>query len=132
VPNYLSSVPVPRTFKGFIDLSVKEWAHLITFSAAAGTTGYFLGKPFYEKYIEKRIFDKKDYSPMNYDIRLEAEKVYDIIDVEDLGEKTNLCRCWRSKKWPFCDGTHNKHNLETGDNVASVIIQNKRKSLKSG
>ena len=93
VINWLFSIPV------------KEWAHLITFSAAVGTTGYILGKPFYEKYIEKRIFDKKDYSPMNYDIRFEAEKVYDIIDVEDLGEKTNLCRCWRSKKVTFREVT---------------------------
>jgi len=35
---------------------------------------------------------------MNFNIEKSKEKVYDIVDVEDLGEKTNFCRCWRSKK----------------------------------
>ena len=70
----------------------------MTFSAAVGTTGYFFGKPFYEKYVEKYITEEKKAVAFNHDIRLDADKVYDIIDVEDLGEKTNFCRCWKSKK----------------------------------
>ena len=35
---------------------------------------------------------------INPTIRKELPKVYDEIDVEDLGAKTNFCRCWRSKK----------------------------------
>ena len=73
--------------------SVKNWIHLISFSAAAGGLGYLAVKPFYEKYYGT----PKD-EVINLTISKEKTKVYDIIDVEDLGEKTNFCRCWRSKK----------------------------------
>lgn len=31
-------------------------------------------------------------------------------------------RCWRTGKWPYCDGAHVKHNKETGDNVGPLVI----------
>ena len=34
-----------------------------------------------------------------------------------------LCRCYKSSKFPLCDGTHVKHNEETGDNVAPVVVK---------
>ncbi|CAK8679034.1 unnamed protein product [Clavelina lepadiformis] len=123
VPSYLKNVPIPRSFGGFFNLSFKEWIHLVTFSAAVGGAGYLAVKPYYDKYA-----DPKKEVCFNHDIRKDVEKVYDIIDVEDLGEKTNFCRCWRSKKWPFCDGSHNAHNKACGDNVASLIIQKKQTS----
>nr|XP_032805909.1 CDGSH iron-sulfur domain-containing protein 1-like [Petromyzon marinus] len=55
-------------------------------------------------------------------------KVVHAIDVEDLGEKAAFCRCWRSKKFPYCDGAHAKHNETTGDNVGPLIINNKKSS----
>nr|CAB3231327.1 CDGSH iron-sulfur domain-containing protein 2 homolog A-like [Phallusia mammillata] len=123
VPNYLKNVPIPRTFKGFLDLSVKDWAHLVSFSAVVGSAGYFAFKPYYDKYrgIQQEHI-------MNFNIEKSKEKVYDIIDVEDLAEKTNFCRCWRSKRWPYCDGSHNLHNQLTGDNVASIIMERKPRS----
>uniref|UniRef100_H2Y8F0 Iron-binding zinc finger CDGSH type domain-containing protein n=1 Tax=Ciona savignyi TaxID=51511 RepID=H2Y8F0_CIOSA len=105
VPSYLSSIPIPTSFSGFIKLSVKEWAHLVSFSAVLGGASYLAVKPYYDQYMGAQ----KD-SIMNFRIEKQKEKVYDIIDVEDLGEKTNFCRCWRSKKWPFCDGSHNAFN----------------------
>jgi CDGSH-type Zn-finger protein len=33
-----------------------------------------------------------------------------------------VCRCWLSNKFPLCDGSHVKHNKETGDNVAPAIV----------
>ena len=38
------------------------------------------------------------------------------------GQNVALCRCYASKNFPYCDGSHVKHNAETGDNVAPVVI----------
>ena len=35
---------------------------------------------------------------------MDERKVTDTIKVEDLGAKTVLCRCWKSNKFPLCDG----------------------------
>ncbi|KHJ89424.1 zinc finger CDGSH type, partial [Oesophagostomum dentatum] len=47
--------------------------------------------------------------------------VVDTVDVEDIGEKKAFCRCWKSEKFPYCDGAHTKHNKETGDNVVDTV-----------
>ncbi|OTF82886.1 hypothetical protein BLA29_003694 [Euroglyphus maynei] len=52
-------------------------------------------------------------------------KVVHSFDIEDLDEKAVFCRCWKSAKFPYCDGSHNKHNETTGDNVGPLIIQKK-------
>ncbi|CAI5440835.1 unnamed protein product [Caenorhabditis angaria] len=62
---------------------------------------------------------------VNNKINLSSPKVADAIDIEDIGEKKAFCRCWKSEKWPYCDGAHGKHNKETGDNLGPVIIKGK-------
>nr|CAG4637520.1 EOG090X0JRY [Ceriodaphnia reticulata] len=52
-------------------------------------------------------------------------KVVDTLDIEDIGDKKVFCRCWRSATFPYCDGSHNKHNASTGDNVGPLIIGKK-------
>jgi CDGSH-type Zn-finger protein len=37
-------------------------------------------------------------------------QVVDMLKVEDLPKKAVFCRCWKSKKFPYCDGAHAKHN----------------------
>ena len=62
-------------------------------------------------------------------IKLDSEKVVDFETApkgkNDKGEdnKAVMCRCWKSKKFPYCDGSHVKHNKETGDNVGPLIIK---------
>ncbi|KAK0056226.1 adenosine kinase 1 isoform X2 [Biomphalaria pfeifferi] len=70
--------------------------------------------------------------PINPSIRKDEKKVSDVLDLEELiktvppGEKVSLCRCWKSKKWPYCDGAHKEHNQSTGDNVGPVNIVRKK------
>uniref|UniRef100_A0A0N4Z1T9 ZnF_CDGSH domain-containing protein n=1 Tax=Parastrongyloides trichosuri TaxID=131310 RepID=A0A0N4Z1T9_PARTI len=75
--------------------------------------GYYLSNHFSGKY---RI---------NKKLKLDQAKVVDVIDVEDIGEKVSLCRCWKSEKFPYCDGSHNKHNQECGDNVGPCLVRKK-------
>ena len=46
----------------------------------------------------------------------------DTVEAGELQGKAVMCRCWRSGTFPKCDGAHNKHNQETGDNVGPLII----------
>ena len=54
-------------------------------------------------------------------------KVATSVDLEDIGDGKAYCRCWRSKQFPYCDGSHNEHNAKTGDNVGPLVVK-KRKS----
>lgn len=75
--------------------------------------------------------EKKQEKPkrVNEKIKLESEKVVDTVKCPDIetmeackNGKVVMCRCWKSEKFPYCDGAHNKHNQETGDNVGPLII----------
>eukprot|EP01031_Cornospumella_fuschlensis_P027623 gene27623-33360_t len=78
--------------------------------------------------------DKKSDGPqakrVNHKIKLDNPKVVDTVkcaDMEDLAQykdgKVVMCRCWKSETFPYCDGSHVKHNKETGDNVGPLIVQ---------
>jgi CDGSH-type Zn-finger protein len=62
----------------------------------------------------------------------------DMIDFDEIkakvaaGEKVSLCRCYRSKRFPYCDGSHIKHNEETGDNIAPAVLTNGLDPSKRG
>ncbi|KAG9511182.1 Eukaryotic initiation factor 4A-II [Fragariocoptes setiger] len=62
-------------------------------------------------------------STINKNVKKDDPKVVDTFDIEDITGKKVFCRCWRSKKFPYCDGAHNQHNKETGDNIGPLIIQ---------
>ncbi len=38
------------------------------------------------------------------------------------GEKLALCRCWKSRKFPLCDGSHRDIGQECGSPVGPVIV----------
>nr|7YVZ_A Chain A, CDGSH iron-sulfur domain-containing protein 1 (CISD-1/mitoNEET) [Caenorhabditis elegans] len=78
------------------------------------------GKKFYAKFGQRS-------ARCNYKIQLDSNKIVDTVDIEDIGEKKAFCRCWKSEKWPYCDGSHGKHNKETGDNVGPLIVKSEKK-----
>lgn len=60
---------------------------------------------------------------INTTVKKDEPKVVDSLDLEDLGNKAVFCRCWKSKKFPYCDGAHAAHNKECGDNIGPLVIQ---------
>ena len=38
------------------------------------------------------------------------------------GERVAICRCWQSKKFPFCDGAHRGHNQENNCCLGPAIV----------
>lgn len=47
-------------------------------------------------------------------------------DIEETCKNNNgkavFCRCWRSSKFPYCDGSHAKYNKECCDNTGPLVI----------
>ncbi|KAJ6651244.1 hypothetical protein lerEdw1_021158 [Lerista edwardsae] len=95
-----------------------EWIAAVSAAAGAVVVGYYAYKKFFPK-------DKCSNAMVNLQIQKDNPKVVHAFDMEDLGDKAVYCRCWRSKKFPLCDGSHTKHNEDTGDNVGPLIIKRK-------
>jgi len=62
---------------------------------------------------------------VNPGIEKDKDKVVNSMDIEDIGDSIAFCRCWRSKKFPLCDGSHSTHNKQMGDNVGPVCVKRK-------
>jgi CDGSH-type Zn-finger protein len=56
--------------------------------------------------------------PLNADNAFAMKASYDITT----GKKAAVCRCWKSKKHPLCDGSHNAFNKETGSNIGPLVV----------
>lgn len=122
LPNYLSGLPIPNSFLGWFKLGVRDWMSLIPFGAAVAGVTYVTYVAFCP--VAKQWVVKKKV-PINPSIRKAEAKVVDAFDIEDIQDKAAFCRCWRSKKFPYCDGSHGAHNSETGDNVGPVVVKHK-------
>ncbi|XP_064415464.1 CDGSH iron-sulfur domain-containing protein 2 isoform X1 [Latimeria chalumnae] len=96
-----------------------EWLRLLPFLGVLALLGYLAIRPFLPKKKQQ-----KD-SLINLKIQKENPKVVNEINIEDLHLTKAYCRCWRSKTFPVCDGSHNKHNELTGDNIGPLIIKKK-------
>mmetsp|Transcript_99637 Transcript_99637/g.121854 ORF Transcript_99637/g.121854 Transcript_99637/m.121854 type:complete len:102 (-) Transcript_99637:133-438(-) len=58
-----------------------------------------------------------------------SEKVATVQSLKDVEQtcknnngKAVFCRCWRSSKFPYCDGSHGKYNKECCDNTGPLVI----------
>lgn len=90
-------------------------------------TALAVGYAAYLTYTSSKAKGSLGGSQINLDIKKDNPKVVDTYDVEDLGNKSVFCRCWKSKKFPYCDGSHAAHNNSTGDNVGPLIIQDSKR-----
>lgn len=120
IPNYLAGLPIPDTIGGWFRLSVGDWASLIPPSALLAGIGYMSYKAFCPRAKPKPT------GRVNPCIKKDVNKVVDTVEMEDLSEKAVFCRCWRSKNWPYCDGSHGQHNTDTGDNVGPLVVNKKQ------
>ncbi|XP_034487008.1 CDGSH iron-sulfur domain-containing protein 2 homolog [Drosophila innubila] len=120
LPNYLSNLPIPDSFGGWFKLSFKDWLALIPPTAVVAGIGYASYLAFCPA-AQGRCSQKN--GRCNNHVRKHEAKVVDMIDVEDIAEKAAFCRCWKTKNWPYCDGSHAEHNKQTGDNVGPVVIK---------
>uniref|UniRef100_A0A8C9QCD4 CDGSH iron-sulfur domain-containing protein 2 n=1 Tax=Spermophilus dauricus TaxID=99837 RepID=A0A8C9QCD4_SPEDA len=115
------SIPrFPRNLHTTFQSGFSEWLRLLPFLGVLALLGYLAVRPFFPKKKQQ-----KD-SLINLKIQKENPKVVNEINIEDLClTKAAYCRCWRSKTFPACDGSHNKHNELTGDNVGPLILKKK-------
>jgi len=119
IPNYLSGLPIPDTIGGWFKLGVKDWMSLIPPTALTAGIVYMSYLAFCP---ESR---PKPKNHVNHKICKQESKVVNSVDIEDIADKAAFCRCWKSNNWPYCDGSHGKHNIDTGDNVGPLIVKHR-------
>ncbi|XP_038620584.1 CDGSH iron-sulfur domain-containing protein 2-like [Tachyglossus aculeatus] len=120
LPTYPKRLLVSKSIAGFARLTVSEWLRLQPFLGILALVSYLAVHPFLPKKKQQ-----KD-SLINLKIQKENPKVVNEINIENLClTKAAYCRCWRSKLFPACDGSHNKHNELMGDNVDPLILKKK-------
>ena len=70
--------------------------------------------------------------PINVDVKKSEAKVVSkttLVDLQDKskeGKTVAFCRCWRSKTFPYCDGSHTKWNEVAKDNVCTPLFLHSR------
>eukprot|EP00304_Pavlova_gyrans_P013376 CAMPEP_0206036154 /NCGR_PEP_ID=MMETSP1466-20131121/2576_1 /ASSEMBLY_ACC=CAM_ASM_001126 /TAXON_ID=44452 /ORGANISM="Pavlova gyrans, Strain CCMP608" /LENGTH=103 /DNA_ID=CAMNT_0053410595 /DNA_START=32 /DNA_END=343 /DNA_ORIENTATION=+ len=50
-------------------------------------------------------------------------KLNDVEDILKDKPAAAYCRCWRSKTFPMCDGSHAAFNKATGDNTGPLVFK---------
>lgn len=86
--------------------------HCLKWAVTAAAIGYGI-------YVTIKLRNKH----VNPCVKKDCPKVVDVVEIEDIGNEKAFCRCWRSAQFPYCDGSHGKHNSDTGDNVGPLVIK---------
>ena len=75
-------------------LSRNEWVQLVPFVVTTSVVVYLVISAL----LPSKPPKKADEDWVNKTQQKEKDKVADVIQIEDLGEKTAFCRCWKSKE----------------------------------
>ncbi|XP_049898796.1 CDGSH iron-sulfur domain-containing protein 1 [Epinephelus moara] len=109
--------PLPQAPSSGLTITKEHFIVAVPVAVVAAVGGFLVSH-----YLNGRSCKK---GLVNTSVSKDSPKVVHSFDMEDIGTKAVYCRCWKSKKFPFCDGAHTKHNEETGDNVGPLIIKKK-------
>jgi len=124
LPKYLQSLPLPSTLAEISKLSVSDLISLVLFFAVLALIVHAT-----VKHVVSLVSRRPPPPVINTRVKKDSPKVVDAVEIEDLAqEKISYCRCWKSSKFPLCDGTHNKHNEETKDNIGPLVLMRMDKS----
>jgi len=96
------------------DIGTKDLLKYVPIVTSVGLTAYVIWQA-----VRPKI------GLVNPDIEKDKAKVVNNMDIEDIGDSIAFCRCWRSKKFPLCDGSHSSHNKAMGDNVGPICLKRK-------
>jgi len=96
---------------------------LVLFASLTVSAAWFVGSGKWAavRRSSRTVLHRK----INTAVELSSPKVVNNLEIK-AGEKCVVCRCWKSGKFPLCDGTHVKHNEENGDNVGPAIVAVKK------
>ena len=129
LPDYLESLPLPSSVAESYTLTYNQWLQLVPFISFFI---YIAFSPFINFLINTQLRKRHQHPRINRNQQQSEIKVVNTFDIENLGNKTLFCRCWCSKTFPYCDGSHDAHNKETGDNVGPLTITYTHKILVIG
>ena len=121
-PKYLERLPFPKDWDAFLKLKNADWLRLVPYIVT-----YLFILVVQCKGLQALFARKPKLGQVNHTVKKSVAKVVDFDSLESVGDtedaKKVFCRCWKSKKFPYCDGSHVAHNRETGDNVGPLIVK---------
>ncbi|CAF0909499.1 unnamed protein product [Didymodactylos carnosus] len=134
LPAYLKSLPIPENSAGYAKLTARDYLQLVPFVTTVLLLIYLTFQALLPEDEDDQIKKIEKEPQVNQSLSKDKDKVVHVYDIKDIqpecdkaqNKSVSYCRCWKSKKFPLCDGTHNQHNKDTGDNVGPLVVTNKK------